>query len=283
MSFDGIKKEFKNPHLRLQRLKRQVLDMRVERKPKKVFVRIASIDIREVVSRSENPFTKYLRAIAGNFSLRYSIAFVSVGCMLVAFVAGMWVSTNTPKGLADNMASAAQADAASGGPAIVASFGTVPSGTEISTLSNDILFNTPIENLQSYLNPPPKPDVLAERKTKIKDFLTEYNSPLSAAADTIAEQPHWKLILAIAFAESTLGKNCVDNNCSNIGVKPGNPIWHQYKSYDDWVLDFNKLLERRYKDKTLKQMCGVYVQPCNPNWLLATQQILDALETQRIQ
>jgi hypothetical protein len=25
-------------------------------------------------------------------------------------------------------------------------------------------------------------------------------------------------------------------------------------------------------------MCGVYVQPCNPNWLKATHQILDELD-----
>ena len=85
-------------------------------------------------------------------------------------------------------------------------------------------------------------------------------------------------ILAIAFAESTLGKNCADNNCSNIGVKPGAPSWRSYASYSAWVVDFNRLLDKKYKDWTLEQMCGVYVKPCNPNWLLATKQILTALD-----
>jgi len=169
------------------------------------------------------------------------------------------------------------------GPAVVASFGSLPTSSMDTTLTNTVLFNTPIENLDSYFNPPPPaPDILALRKTKLKTFLESYHSPLAAAADTIAEQSHWKLIMAIAFAESTFGKNCVDFNCSNIGVKPGSPIWHQYASYNEWVVDFNGLLERRYKDQTLTQMCGVYVKPCNPNWLLATQQILDGLQAQGI-
>ena len=108
-------------------------------------------------------------------------------------------------------------------------------------------------------------------------------SPLAAASETIAEQDHWRLILAIAFAESTMGKNCADNNCSNIGVKPGATSWRSYASYGAWVVDFNRLLDKRYKDWTLEQMCGVYVKPCNPNWLLATKQILTALDEDRIE
>ena len=148
-----------------------------------------------------------------------------------------------------------------------------------SNVSNQDLFNVPIEQLQSYLTPPPsQADILAAREYSIVSLLKQYHSPLLGDTDTIAEQPHWKILLAIAFAESTLGKNCADFNCSNIGVKPGNPIWHQYDNYKEWIVDFNGLLDRRYKDQTLQQMCGVYVQPCNPNWLLATQEILDQLK-----
>jgi hypothetical protein len=74
----------------------------------------------------------------------------------------------------------------------------------------------------------------------------------------------------------------VDNNCSNIGVKPGHELWHEYKNYGEWIVDFNKLLERRYKDWTLDDMCGVYVKPCNKNWLMATRQVLDELNEKQI-
>jgi hypothetical protein len=52
---------------------------------------------------------------------------------------------------------------------------------------------------------------------------------------------------------------------------------------DNWILGFNRLLEQKYKDQSLEQMCGVYVQPCNPRWLLATKQILTALDKENIE
>jgi len=170
---------------------------------------------------------------------------------------------------------------------------TVPSGSPIAgaelqnqsggSVGNDVLFNTPIEYLQSYFQSASQPDVINRRKNQLEQFLTDAHSPLAQASETIAEQDHWRLILAIAFAESTLGKNCADNNCSNIGVKPGAPSWRSYASYSAWVVDFNRLLDKKYKDWTLEQMCGVYVKPCNPNWLLATQEILSDLKEQGIE
>jgi len=150
-------------------------------------------------------------------------------------------------------------------------------------ISNDVLFNTPIQNLKNYIDSISQPDIIEQRTAELAAFLQQHNSPLTQAASTIAQQPHWQLILAIAFAESTLGKNCNDNNCSNIGTAPNSPSWRKYGSYQDWVVDFNRLLDQKYKNMTLQQMCGVYVQPCNPNWLLATQQILDELKQQNIQ
>lgn len=157
----------------------------------------------------------------------------------------------------------------------------------VSSVTNDILFNVPIEQLEGYFasqnKPDPKAQALATRAEKIRIFLEEKKSPFAEFADTIAAQPHWQLILAISFAESTLGKKCADNNCSNIGVKPGHSMWRTYPSLKEWVVDFNSLLERRYKDWTLEDMCGVYVKPCNTNWMLATTQILGELKDQNIE
>lgn len=156
-------------------------------------------------------------------------------------------------------------------------------------LSNSLLFTMPLDQLegvfetqQKWLDQKSREEAEVMRGKKIKEYLNAKKSAFAEASYTIARQSHWKLILAIAFAESSWGRNCVDNNCSNIGVEPGHSLWREYKTYDDWVIDFNKLLERRYKDWTLEQMCGVYVKPCNQNWLYATRQVLEELKEKEI-
>lgn len=144
------------------------------------------------------------------------------------------------------------------------------------------LFNEFSEILAAY-----HPDIenstsIEVRKHLLYRYLSEWNSPLVENIDTIAVQPYWQLILAISFAESSLGKKCADNNCSGIGVAPGHPKWQKYESRDDWVMALNRLLNKRYKNQTLDQMCGVYVQPCTDNWLRATGQILKELKERGI-
>jgi hypothetical protein len=211
---------------------------------------------------------------------------VAVFGLLLAFGAGMWTVLDTKNTVADTKPQilGAFTDQSNSSPPVAG--GVTVSGPQLQgqegSVSNDALFNTPIEYLKNYLDSISAPAMLKQRTDQIEQFLKNHHSPLSSSAGTIAQQDHWRLILAISFAESTLGKNCVDNNCSNIGVKPGAPSWHQYSSYDEWVVDFNHLLDKRYKDSTLEQMCGVYVQPCNPNWLAATKQILTELQDQGI-
>lgn len=196
----------------------------------------------------------------------------ALALVLIAFTGGAWTALSTPKSQAELQQEPTSA------PGMV-SLGAAPAGVSAGTsLTNDVLFNTPIELLQSYFAPPPAQDQLAERKAKLAAFLKDRGSPLQAEAGTIAEQDHWKIILAIAFAESTLGEHCKWFNCSGIGGSRLRP----YDSLNNWILDFNRLLDKRYKDKTLEQMCGVYVQPCTSNWLMATKQILTALDQQNI-
>lgn len=201
--------------------------------------------------------------------------------LVVAFSAGAWSALST------------QTSEAESPPQVQA--GSIPLETSgsmgpISNVSNDVLFNMTIGQLENYLNSVAEEnrqvkaaEQMALRKQKLRAYLKAKNTPFAEVSDTIAEQKHWKLILAISFAESTFGKNCVDNNCSNIGVKPGHPYWHKYATLADWVKDFNRLLERKYSDWTLEEMNGVYVQPKNPNWLAATRQILEELQEQGIE
>lgn len=210
---------------------------------------------------------------------------VAVLGLILAFGSGIWAALDTqstiaedqPQVLGVNASQPNQSPAPSGipitGPQLQSQDGAV---------ANDVLFNTPIELLKNYLQDVSEPDIINRRKIQIAQFLKDHNSPLVGSAETIAEQDHWQFILAIAFAESTLGKNCVDNNCSNIGSRPGAASWRSYSNYNRWVVDFNRLLDKKYKDSTLEQMCGVYVQPCNPNWLAATRQILNELQQEGI-
>lgn len=124
---------------------------------------------------------------------------------------------------------------------------------------------------------------LAGRTALINRYLQEWNSPLAEFSDIIAAQPHWKRVLAISFAESGLGKKCADNNCSGIGVEPGHPKWQTYETKGEWVKAMNRLLEKRYKDWTLKQMNGTYNYPGSSNWVAAGNQILDDLEERNIE
>lgn len=173
---------------------------------------------------------------------------------LVAFGFGAWYELSSQKTLAETPA--------------------VEEPAALVSSESDELFSAPIQSLKDYVTFSYEQNVLDKREQKLKDFLAKWDSPLESQAGVIARQSHWKLILAISFAESTLGKNCVGFNCSGIG---GSNI-REYKSFQNWILGFNRLIENRYKDKSLEQMCGVYVQPCNKNWLLATGQMLRAID-----
>lgn len=196
--------------------------------------------------------------------------------LIVAFGGGAWTALNTQK------TSAQDFEQTQAGSIPMQNTGNLG---PISNVSNDVLYNMTIGQLENYLNSIAEQNKqlkeaerMALRKEKLRAYLTAKKTPFVEASDIIAEQKHWKLILAISFAESTFGRNCVDNNCSNIGVKPGHPYWHKYATLGDWVKDFNRLLERRYSNWTLEQMNGVYVQPKNPNWMAATRQVLEELQ-----
>jgi len=87
----------------------------------------------------------------------------------------------------------------------------------------------------------------------------------------------WRIVIGIAEAESNMGDSFVyeyDHKCHNYwGIKPlsGRRADGSYlRCYNEDVNGVNSivgLLARRYKGQTPEEMCGVYVVPCNPNWL----------------
>ncbi|MBL8029685.1 MAG: hypothetical protein JNN11_00320 [Candidatus Doudnabacteria bacterium] len=105
---------------------------------------------------------------------------------------------------------------------------------------------------------------------RLKDYLEDHNSPLSAYSSEITKQPQWQRALAISWVESNFGRRCADNNCSGIGVEPGHPAWRKYKTKLDWFVDMCKLLEKPiYKEKytTFEKMRGIYVYPGSDAWV----------------
>ncbi len=233
------------------------------------------------------PKTYIYRAGTGTgfFGANYRVAVAaSVLILVLAFSSGVWAALSTPKTTAEIKEEETAVTLANKAPIPLA---VLPPGSSAvpAEITNNVLFSMPLDQLENVFTQQQQAkqekfnqDLLNSRILKIKNYLAGKKSPFADFADTIAKQPHWRLILAIAFAESSWGKNCVDNNCSNIGVKPGHELWHKYPSYAEWVIDFNKLLERRYKNSSLDDMCGVYVKPCNPNWLMATRSVLEEIK-----
>lgn len=161
--------------------------------------------------------------------------------------------------------------------------------SSVAQISDDRYFKMTIDQIEGYLNEVVKTPQMQEaerlelRKKKLKAYLAEKGSPFVEISDSIAELPHWKMILAISNSESTMGKRCYNNNCSGIGVAPGHPLWREYPSHKEWAKDLNKLLEKRYKNWTLERMNGVYNQPGSRNWVLASKQVLEELQERAIE
>lgn len=222
------------------------------------------------------------------FFHRYKVAVLACLVLLLAvYASGFWTAISTSKSFAEFVYTNPSPKPAVSTLVVapVRGLGQLPIYN-----NQDDLFAMPLNQLESVFaqkrvqaQKQAEAEIIKIRTAQIRDYLISKKSPFADYAGIIAQQSHWQLILAISFAESSWGRNCTDNNCSNIGVKPGHEMWHEYDTYGDWIVDFNKLLDRRYKDWTLDDMCGVYVKPCNRNWLLATRQVLEELKSDNIE
>lgn len=123
-----------------------------------------------------------------------------------------------------------------------------------------------------------------KRKEDLKQYFLSRKSPFAkddSTLDAFLNSKNMKLMIAISFVESTMGKKCYYNNCSGIGGTP--PNLRKYNSYADWVRDFDALLERRYKGLPIEKFMGLYVQPGSPNWINGVKQILAELDKKGIE
>lgn len=248
----------------------------------RVTVRVTSGKLPVRLSGSVTAFLKPSRKLERKLPLMILSA-----ALLAAFATGFFAALSTSNIVAEDGQKAVPATPA--GNILLEGVQVVYTN---DIVNNDALFSMTIDQLEDYLrqqtkapSEPAKPQeqIPKERKEKLVEYLKSKRSRFAADVDVLAELPHWKLVLAISFAESTMGRSCPDNNCSGIGVAPGHRLWRKYTTIEDWMKDFNSLLDRRYKDWTLEKMCGVYVQPCNPNWLKATRQVFGELAERGIE
>lgn len=132
--------------------------------------------------------------------------------------------------------------------------------------------------------PTPEEITNQKRRDSLRAYFKSRNSPFAdddATLDAFLNSNNMKLMIAISFVESTMGKKCYYKNCSGIGGYP--PNLRKYDSFAEWVKDFDTLLEKRYKGMEPEEMMGVYVQPGSPNWINGVKQILTELKQQGIE
>jgi hypothetical protein len=130
------------------------------------------------------------------YSRSLVVASIFVFALLIAFSGGMWTAFNTQKTEAEGIKSSNSENSNYS----VLLDAQLPANTSIS---NDVLFNTPIEYLKNYLANTAEPDVIAKRTQQLTQFLKERNSPLVDEAGTIAEL--WENIVMSLIAAALEG------------------------------------------------------------------------------
>jgi len=146
---------------------------------------------------------------------------------------------------------------------------TLPFNPEIITDPTAIYL--PIEKIDV-------PDPLSQRKAFLKTYLDSKHSLLADHVDALSEQTQWKLIIAIADAESSYCKHKALNNCWGIGG-----AWNlkAYDNYDQAISDVNRILEQHYISAGLnspKTIEHKWVGHANNNWELAAENVMDELK-----
>jgi hypothetical protein len=124
-------------------------------------------------------------------------------------------------------------------------------------------------------------DQLAGQVELLHKFFADKGSPLAndrPALEALAGARNKRMIIAISFVESNYAKHAPYFNASGIG---GSNL-RQYRSFANWILDFDRLLERRYNGLSPDAMNGYYVQPPSANWVNGVYQVLRELDKRGI-
>lgn len=130
----------------------------------------------------------------------------------------------------------------------------------------------------------PKPPERPEINKRVEAWLKSKGSPMTEYTDILMEQKHWKRILSIANAESTLCKRypTASANCWGIG---GENLWDLGDNLGEGIAAANKFLEtqpgrskKKYAEMTIEEMNGLYKQPYGAHWSVNNYTILQELD-----
>lgn len=217
---------------------------------------VAASELPQAVSRPAPGPTAYRTPKIHHTIFKGLSAYALILIVMLSFASGLWVMWQTHSSLAENSSEAVQTQQTPPGTIpILIEHTSVP---QASPASDAALYNMSLEQLEYYLQEGYKTpemrqtELLRIRAEKIRAYLASKKSPLADIADTLAGLRHWRVVIAISNAESSLGKRCADNNCSGIGVEPGHPLWREYETKADWARDLDALIEKRYKNWTLE-------------------------------
>ena len=123
-------------------------------------------------------------------------------------------------------------------------------------------------------------DPLINREDFLKQYLTVKGSPLADHVSAISGQSQWKLIVAIAQAESSSCKKYPEHtsNCWGVG---GASNLMQFPNLDAAIAHVNQLLETKYVSQGLDspgKLVKKWVGHSNNQWEQAVQQVLNSLQ-----
>lgn len=122
------------------------------------------------------------------------------------------------------------------------------------------------------------PENILKRREFLRAYLSSKKSILANHVDTLSLQSQWKLIVGISRAESSFCKRHANNNCWGIGG-----AWNlrKYQTYDEAIIDVNRILESFYIGyglNTPKKMVRKWVGNPSDNWVSAVQDELNAMK-----
>lgn len=121
-------------------------------------------------------------------------------------------------------------------------------------------------------------------ETLLKEYLQKRGSPLADCTTVLLEEApkNWEKILALANAESGLGKRYPKQTANMWGVG-GAKLWDFGETACDGVRGMNDFLNNypkrgtKYSDMTIEQMNGLYKQPARAHWVNNNKFILNIL------
>lgn len=128
---------------------------------------------------------------------------------------------------------------------------------QIPVLTDEQLSNTDLDN-----------QTKITYKQILRNYLVAKQSPFADCVDTIVELKNADKILALANAESALGRRAPVGKHNYWGIggsnlwKMGNNVCEGIVSMDNFLNEYPRRSAVKYTDMSFVDMCGLYKQPC---------------------